>query len=59
MVKILHLSDIHMGSSLAHGRVNPNTGVNTRLEDFVNTLSHCIDRAIADAVDLVLFGGNE
>ncbi|PSO98199.1 MAG: exonuclease sbcCD subunit D [Cyanobacteria bacterium QS_8_48_54] len=58
MVKILHLSDIHMGSSLAHGRVNPNTGVNTRLEDFVNTLSHCIDRAIADAVDLVLFGGD-
>ncbi|NER29927.1 MAG: exonuclease subunit SbcD [Symploca sp. SIO1C4] len=58
MIKILHLSDIHMGSSFSHGRLNPDTGVNTRLEDFVNTLSKCIDRAIAESVDLVLFGGD-
>ncbi|NEP01238.1 MAG: exonuclease subunit SbcD, partial [Symploca sp. SIO2E9] len=58
MIKILHLSDIHMGSSFSHGRLNPDTGVNTRLEDFVNTLSKCIDRAIAEPVDLVLFGGD-
>jgi exonuclease SbcD len=58
MIKVLHLSDIHMGSSFSHGRINPETGVNTRLEDFVNTLSQCIDRAITDPVDLVLFGGD-
>jgi DNA repair protein SbcD/Mre11 len=58
MIKILHLSDIHMGSSFSHGRINPVTGVNTRLEDFVKTLSICIDRAIADPVDLVIFGGD-
>ncbi len=58
MIKILHLSDIHMGSSFSHGRVNPETGLNSRLEDFVNTLSRCIDRAIAEPVDLVLFGGD-
>jgi DNA repair protein SbcD/Mre11 len=58
MVKILHLSDIHMGSGFSHGRINPVTGLNTRLEDFVNTLSLCIDRAIAEPVDLVLFGGD-
>ncbi len=58
MIKILHLSDIHMGSSFSHGRVNPATGLNSRLEDFVNTLSRCIDRALADAVDLVIFGGD-
>ncbi|HLO84611.1 MAG TPA: exonuclease SbcCD subunit D [Nostocaceae cyanobacterium] len=61
MIKILHLSDIHMGSGFSHGRINPVTGLNTRLEDFVNTLSLCIDRAIAspvDPVDLVLFGGD-
>ncbi|MFN6517411.1 MAG: exonuclease subunit SbcD [Nostoc sp. CreGUA01] len=57
-IKILHLSDIHMGSGFSHGRINPLTGLNTRLEDFVNTLSRCIDRAIADAVDLVIFGGD-
>jgi len=66
MIKILHLSDIHMGSGFSHGRINPATGQNTRLEDFVNTLSKCIDRAIglypdsanAEPVDLVLFGGD-
>ena len=58
MIKILHLSDIHMGSSFSHGRVNPKTGMNSRLEDFVNTLNKCIDRAIAEPVDLVLFGGD-
>jgi exonuclease SbcD len=66
MIKILHLSDIHMGSGFSHGRINPATGQNTRLEDFVKTLSKCIDRAIglcpdsanAEPVDLVLFGGD-
>ncbi len=58
MIKILHLSDIHIGSGFCHGRINPATGLNTRLEDFVKTLSLCIDRAIADHVDLVLFGGD-
>ena len=58
MVKILHLSDIHIGSGFSHGKINPETGLNTRLEDFVYTLSICIDRAIAEPVDLVLFGGD-
>jgi exonuclease SbcD len=57
-MKILHLSDIHMGSGFSHGRLNPETGFNTRLEDFVNTLSLCIDRALTEPVDLVLFGGD-
>ena len=58
MVKILHLSDIHLGSGFSHGKINPETGINTRLEDFVNSLKICIDRAIAEPVDLVLFGGD-
>jgi exonuclease SbcD len=58
MVKILHLSDIHLGSGFSHGKINPETGINTRLEDFVNSLRICIDRAISEPVDLVLFGGD-
>lgn len=58
MIKVLHLSDIHMGSGFCHGRINPETGLNTRLEDFVQTLGRCIDRALAEPVDLVLFGGD-
>lgn len=58
MIKILHLSDVHLGSGFSHGRLNPVTGLNTRLEDFVSSLSRCIDRAISEPVDLVLFGGD-
>lgn len=66
MITILHLSDIHLGSGFSHGKLNPQTGLNTRLEDFVQALSHCIDRATAqgsfagqvEPVDLVLFGGD-
>ncbi|MEN9221123.1 MAG: exonuclease subunit SbcD [Thermostichus sp. BF3_bins_97] len=58
MVKLLHLSDIHLGSGQAHGYINPATGLNTRLEDFVTSLRLCIDHALEQAVDLVLFGGD-
>ncbi|NET71728.1 MAG: exonuclease SbcCD subunit D [Sphaerospermopsis sp. SIO1G2] len=58
MIKILHLSDIHIGSGFSHGRINSATGLNTRLEDFVNTLSLCIDRALEEPVDMVIFGGD-
>lgn len=58
MIKVLHFSDIHLGSGLSHGKINPQTGLNTRLEDFINCLSICIDAAINEAVDLVLFGGD-
>ncbi|MGF1515052.1 MAG: exonuclease subunit SbcD [Elainellaceae cyanobacterium] len=58
MIKLLHLSDIHLGSGFSHGKTNPETGLNTRFEDFVRALEHCIDRAIAEPVDLVLFGGD-
>ncbi|MEB3356811.1 MAG: exonuclease subunit SbcD [Synechococcales bacterium] len=58
MIKVLHLSDIHLGSGFAHGYTNPETGLNTRFADFITTLSRCMDRAIAEPVDLVLFGGD-
>ncbi|MFS8873996.1 exonuclease subunit SbcD [Synechococcus sp. R5-13] len=58
MVRLLHLSDIHLGSGLAYGHINPATGLNTRLEDFVASLRLCIDHALNQAVDLVLFGGD-
>ncbi len=56
-IKVLHLSDIHLGST-THGKINPQTGLNTRLEDFVAALTICIDRAINEPADIVLFGGD-
>ncbi|MEB3224739.1 MAG: exonuclease subunit SbcD, partial [Synechococcus sp.] len=58
MFRILHFADIHMGSGFSHGQVNPETGINSRLEDFEQTLRLCIDRAIAEPVDLVIFAGD-
>ncbi len=58
MLRILHLADLHLGSGLSHGRINPATGRNTRLEDFILALSRCIDYALSEPVDLVLFGGD-
>ena len=57
-MKILQLSDIHMGGGFAHGKIDPQTGFNTRFQDFVKSLSRSIDRAISEPVDLVLFGGD-
>ncbi|MBF2098236.1 MAG: exonuclease SbcCD subunit D [Gloeomargaritaceae cyanobacterium C42_A2020_066] len=57
-LKVLHVSDIHLGSGLSHGRTNPATGLNTRLEDFAAALVHCVDQALAHAVDAVLFTGD-
>jgi DNA repair protein SbcD/Mre11 len=58
MVRLLHLSDIHLGSGLSHGRVNPATGFNSRFEDFVGCLAEAIDRGLHEQVDLALFGGD-
>jgi exonuclease SbcD len=57
MIKVLHLSDIHLGST-THGKINPTTGLNTRFEDFLAALTRCIDRAVQEPADLVLFGGD-
>jgi len=58
MLKLLHCSDLHLGSGLNHGRVNPLSGFNTRLEDFLKAFQTCVDRALGEPVDLFLFGGD-
>ncbi|MBX5489685.1 MAG: exonuclease SbcCD subunit D [Chloroflexi bacterium] len=57
MVKILHLSDVHLGME-NYGRVNPETGLNSRLEDFCATFDEAIERAVREPVDAVLFCGD-
>ena len=56
-VKVLHLSDVHLGME-NYGRLNPATGLSTRLEDFCATFDEAIDRAIGEPVDAVLFAGD-
>jgi exonuclease SbcD len=56
-MKLLHLSDIHLGME-NYGRIDPATGLSTRLADFCATFDEAIDRAIGEPVDVVLFAGD-
>lgn len=54
---IYHVSDIHFGVE-NYGRIDSKTGIHSRLLDFKNSLSVCVDNAINENVDLVVFTGD-
>jgi exonuclease SbcD len=56
-LRIAHIADTHIGME-NYGRINPETGLNQRLHDFLNSLDQAIDSAIAEQVDLVVFAGD-
>ena len=56
-MKILHFADLHLGVE-SYGRINPETGVSTRVEDFLTALDKVVDFALDNRVDLVLFCGD-
>lgn len=57
MIKLLHLADVHIGME-NYGRLNPETGLNTRLHDFLDTLDEAVTRAIDERVDAVVVAGD-
>lgn len=58
MIKVVHFSDLHLGSGERYGKINPETGLNKRFEDFVNALDKPVNFAIEKNVDLVIFTGD-
>ncbi len=56
-MRILHFADLHIGVE-NYGRIDPNTGLSSRLGDFLRTYDELVDYAIDNAVDLVLFAGD-
>ncbi|MCY4579471.1 MAG: exonuclease subunit SbcD, partial [Chloroflexi bacterium] len=56
-MRILHFADLHIGVE-NYGRIDPNTGLSTRLGDFLQTYDELVDYAIDTSVDLVLFCGD-
>ena len=56
-MRILHFSDLHIGVE-NYGRTDPNTGLSTRLGDFLGALDELVEYALANAVDLVLLAGD-
>lgn len=56
-IRFLHLADLHFGVE-NHGRIDPETGMHSRLLDFSATLEKILDRALEMEIDAVLFAGD-
>lgn len=57
MIQFIHTADIHFGME-NYGRVDPHSGIHSRLLDFQKAFNFCIDHAIAHNVDFFLFSGD-
>ncbi len=57
MIKLLHFADLHLGVE-NYGRLDPRTGLSTRLADFLRCFDFLVDHAERQDVDLVLFAGD-
>lgn len=56
-MKIIHFADLHLGVE-NYGRIDPVTGLSTRLTDFLTAFDQMVDYALENKVDLVLFCGD-
>lgn len=56
-MKLLHFADIHIGME-NYAKLDPETGLSTRLIDFFKTFDFIVDTAISENVDAVVFAGD-
>ncbi len=56
-IRVMHFADTHFGVEL-YGRLDPETGVNTRLLDFKKSLLEAIDKALEANIHLAVFAGD-
>ena len=56
-LKIIHFADLHLGVE-NYGRIDPATGLSTRLLDFLSALDQMVDYALNNKIDLILFCGD-
>ena len=57
MIRFIHTADVHFGME-NYGRIDPKTGIHSRLLDFEKAFNFCIDHAIEQDVDFFLFSGD-
>lgn len=57
MIKFVHTADVHFGME-NYGRVDPTTGIHSRLLDFAHAFNFCVDYAITNHADFFLFCGD-
>ena len=56
-MRVLHFSDLHIGVE-NYGRIDTETGLSTRLGDFLYSLDQVVEFALTEGVDLVLLAGD-
>jgi exonuclease SbcD len=56
-VRVMHFADTHFGVEL-YGRLDPSTGMNTRLQDFKQSLTEAIEKALEFDIHLAVFAGD-
>ena len=57
MIRILHFADLHLGVE-NYGRLDPATGLSSRVADFLRAFDTLVEYALTNDVDLVLFAGD-
>lgn len=57
VVRVMHFADTHFGVEL-YGRLDPATGLNTRLQDFKKSLMEAIEKALDLDIHLAVFAGD-
>ena len=56
-MKIIHFADLHIGVE-NYGTIDPETGLSSRLNDFLNVFDELVDYAIDQEIDLVILAGD-
>lgn len=56
-MKLIHTADIHIGME-NYGRLDPQTGLSTRLQDFLSAFDKMVDYAKDNQVDFFIFSGD-
>ncbi|NJK80677.1 MAG: exonuclease SbcCD subunit D [Chloroflexaceae bacterium] len=57
MIKLLHLADLHIGVE-NYGRLDPVSGLHTRLKDYLDRLDEAMSFALDEGVHLVIIAGD-
>jgi len=56
-IRLLHLADIHIGME-NYGQIDPATGVNSRVMDFLRCFDEAVAYAVQNEVDLAIIAGD-
>jgi exonuclease SbcD len=56
-IRLLHFSDVHIGME-NYGKIDPETGISSRVLDFLRRLNEIVEYAEANDADIAVFAGD-